>query len=163
MEPLPIEPSTIPEMTVIFRHAAAYFKLENRISYDAIYIKEPDLVDRKVAAETYYKDFLRATNAFKSFIAMNYSPFVGEYLSSLLSKTENSQFKNWTFLAFFHEDNETPLVNHKKSVDMIDLKTSILWDIQDHHFIKRFYLPLNHTLTFHNVLPVILESCGYSV
>ena len=161
MEPLPIDPSTIPEMTVIFRHAAASFKLDNHIRYDAIYIKEPDLADRKAAMEFYYNEFVRASNAFKSFIVMNYSPFVGEYFSSLLSKAETPNFKNWTYLAFFHEDNETLLIKHKKSVDMINLKTSILLNMQDYCFIKRFYLPLNHTLTFRDVSPVILESWGY--
>lgn len=163
MKPLPLDPNNIPEMSVIFRHAAVSFKIDNHIRYNAIYIKEPDLTDTKAATDFYYSEFLRASNSFKSFIVMNYSTFVGEYFSSLLSKTENPKFKNWTFLAFFHDDNETPLVNHKKGVNIIDLKTSILLNMQGHRFIKRFYLPLNHTLTFHNVLPIILESWGYSV
>jgi hypothetical protein len=161
MKPLPINPNTIPEMTVIFRHSAASFKLDNRIRYDAIYIKEPDLTDHKAAAETYYSDFVRASNAFKSFIVMNYNPFVGEYFSSLIAKPDTINFKNWIFLAFFHEENETLLIKHKKGADMVSLKTDILLSMQDHHFIKRYYLPLNHTLTFAEVLPILLEIWGY--
>ena len=161
MKPLPIDPKNLPEMTVIFRHAAASFKIDSRIRYDAIYIKEPDLTNRKAAIDFYYSEFIRAANIFKSFIIMNYSPFVGDYFASLLSTEETPNFKNWKFLAFFHEDNETLLIKHKKSVDMIDLKTNILLNMQERHFIKRFYLPLNHTLTYRDVLPVILESWGY--
>ena len=51
MKTLPIDLNNIREMTVIFRHAAASFKLDNHIRYDAIYIKEPYLTNQNVHAK----------------------------------------------------------------------------------------------------------------
>ena len=161
MEPLPLYPNNIPERTVIFRHPAVSFKLDSRIRFDAIYIKEPNLADQKAAIDYYYGELTHASNSFKSFIIMNYNELIGNYCASLMSGTAALNLGNWVFLAFFHEDEETLLVKHKKSVDMIDLKTSILLSMQDHRFIQRFTLPLNHILTFQDVMPILLKSWGY--
>ena len=151
----------IPERTVIFRHSAASFKLESRIRYDAVYIKDPDLTD-KITAETFYRNELdRIANSEKSFVIMNYNPIIADYFSTLLSNPDSYNYKNWIFLTFFHEDKDTFLVKHKKNMDVMEIKAKILLSIQEHKFIKQYILPYNHTLTFREILPVLLECWGY--
>jgi len=163
MFPQTLERKDLPEMTVVFRHTAASFKLESRIRYDAIYIKEPDLTDPISAQKIYFQELSRASNAFKSFIVMNYNPFIGSYFASLISGTETANIKNWHFLTFFHDDTETLLVKHKKSVDILGQKANLLSSMQKYPFIQQFTIPLGHTLTFHDIMPIILESWGYKV
>ena len=130
----------IPEITVIFRHKAASIKIDNRIRYDAIYIKDPDLADPVTAAAYYKSEISRAANSGKSFIVMNFNQIIASYFTALLSDTSTENYKNWVFLAFFHDDTDTLHVKHKKGVDIIDLKTAILLSMQDYHFIQRLYL-----------------------
>lgn len=163
MFPQTPERKDLPEMTVIFRHAAAYFKLDSRIRFDAIYIKEPGFTDPLAVREFYFDELARTSNAMKSFIVMNYTPFIGSYFDTLISGVDKPSVKNWHFISFFHDDSETLLVKHKKSIDILDLKTSLLLNMQNYPFIKRFALPLGHTLTFHDIMPIILKNWGYEV
>ena len=153
----------IPERTVIFRHPAVSFKLESRIRHDAIFIKEPDLTNKKTAFNFYKNELKRIEKSRKSFVILNYNLIIADYFSSLLSNPNSYEYKNWIFLTFFHEDDETLIVKHKKSVDILVQKTNILSDLGKHQFIRQFSLPLNHILTFHDVLPVLLKSWGYKV
>jgi len=163
MKPISIIRTDIPEKTVLFRHPAASFKVDSRIRYDAVYIKDPDLTSEKIALSFYKTELKRIENSEKSYIIMTYNPIISDYFSTLLSNPDSYDYKNWIFLAFFHEDNETLLLKHKKNIDILDLKAKILSSMEDHQFIQRFSLPLNHILTFNNILPILLESWGYKV
>jgi len=163
MEPISFIRTDITERTVIFRHPAASFKLDSRIRYDAVYIKDPDFSDESKTLIYYKTELNRIKNSKKSYIILNYNPIIADYFSTLISTSGSYEYKNWIFLTFFHEDDKTLLVKHKKSVDILALKTKILSSMEDRQFIQRFSLPLNHTLTFHDVLPILLKSWGYKV
>jgi hypothetical protein len=149
--------SEIPGMAVIFRHKAGIFKIDNQIRYDAVYIKDPDLSDIDTATAFYKNEIHRASNAGKSFIVMNFNTTIADYFNALLSKTDNCNYKNWIFLAFFNDDDITQ--TEKK----LEEKNSILLSMQDYHFIKKFSIPKNANLTFRAVLPIILETWGYNL
>jgi hypothetical protein len=93
----------------------------------------------------------------KSFIVLNFNKVIGDYFNSLLSTSNTHNYKNWIFLSFFHDDDET------QTQKSIDKKTDILLSMQDYHFIKKFTIPPNANLTFQAILPIILETWGYKV
>jgi len=161
MNPKSFIRTDIPERTVLFRHPAASFKVDSRIRYDTEYIKAPDLSDVSTALTYYKTELKRIENSKKSYVIMNYNPIIADCFSSLISDPDSYNYKNWVMLAFFHEDKDTFLVKHKKSVDIIDLKADILLSIQEHKFIKPFILPVNHVLTFQEVMRILLETWGY--
>jgi len=161
MNPISFIRTDIPERTVLFRHPAASFKVDSRIRYDAVYIKEPDLSDVSKALAYYKTELNRIEKSKKSYVIMNYNPIIADCFSSLLSIPDSYNYKNWVMLAFFHEDKDTLLVKHKKSIDIINLKVDILLSIQEHKFIKPYVLPVNHVLTFPEIMRILLETWGY--
>ena len=161
MHPISFIRTDIPERTIIFRHPAASFKLDSRIRYDAVYIKDPDLSNVNNANTFYQTELNHIKNSDKSFVIMNYNPIIADCFTSLLSNPDSYDYKNWIMLIFFHDDKDTVLVKHKKNTDIMKLKANILLGIQEHKFIKPYFLPFNHVLTFREVLRLLLESWGY--
>jgi hypothetical protein len=155
MEPQTYIRTDIPEMTVIFRHKAAQYKIDSQIRYDAVYIKDPDLSDTVAATAFYNKELLQAGNKGKSFIVMNFNQIIADYFNYLLSTPDTLNYKNWIFLSFFHDDEDI------QSEKAIDKKNDILEIMQDYHFIKKYTIPPNANLTFQALLPVILETWGF--
>jgi hypothetical protein len=147
----------IPEMTVIFRHKAASFKIDSQLRYDAVYIKDPDLSDKVTATDFYSNELHRASNSGKSFIIMNFNNIIADLFNTLISNPDTLNYKNWIFLSFFHDDDAAQT---KRSIDK---KVDILLNMQDYHFIKKFSIPPNANLTLRAVMPIILETWGYKL
>jgi len=160
MQPQTYFRTEVPEKIVIFRHKAASIKIDSQIRYDAVYIKDPDLSDKNTAAAYYKSEIDRAANSGKSYIVMNYNKIIGDYFNTLLSDTKTYNYKNWIFLAFFHDDTDTPMQKTRKNKNAIDAKADTLLSMQDCPFIKKFIVPCNATITYHSILPLMLENWG---
>ena len=152
--------TNIPSLQVIFRHKAASFKLASRLRRDALYIKEPDLTNEESAIAFYTKELKRVENSNKSFIVMNYNPIIGGLFRSLLNNPNTFEYKNWSFITFFHDDHATLSLQSRKIPDIIEEKVNILLDMLILSCMRRLIIPFNYEITLFYMLGIMLDERG---
>ena len=136
--------------TVIFLHDAVSFKLDQKITDDAVFIKkvESDLEGSGMDI-LYYVDAIReAALSDKNIIIMDFEYIIGVTIDTLMKVPGQYNFLNWHFYTFFHADTTPPNEKEHKMYNDSDEKYTILWDLLVCPMILKYALPVGHIVTY---------------
>jgi len=132
--------------TVIFRHPAAVFSLDENIWNNAKFIKEHRPEDSKSEGLYYAEAIGRATVSDKLFIVINYSPIIAGFFELLLTNSYSNKYMDWSFIAFFHDDEAFGKMQERQNVPDI-LKRNTLLNISNYGFIVKYTITPGYTVT----------------
>ena len=136
----------IPPKTIIFRHPAAVFKLDENIWNHAEFIKDYRLEDNTSEGFYYAEAIGRAIVSDKLFIVCNYNPIVAWFFESLLTNSCNKNYMDWNFIAFFHDDEASGEIQGRQIIPNV-LKRNTLLNISNYGFIVKYTIPPGYTVT----------------
>jgi len=136
----------IPPKTVIFRHPAAVFSLDENIWNNAKYIKNHRPEDGKSEGLYYAEAIGRATVSDKPFIVINYNPIIAGFFELLLTNSYSNKYMDWSFIAFFHDDKASGKMQERQNVTDV-LKRNTLLNISNYGFIVKYTITPGYTVT----------------
>ena len=132
----------MPPKTVIFRHPAAIFKLDDNIWNNAKFIKDYKPGGNTPEGFFYAEAIGRAIVSDKRFIVCNYNPVIAWFFESLLINSSNNRYMDWNFVAFFHDEASGGIQELSDAI-----KRNTLLNISNYGFIVKYSITLGYTVT----------------
>ncbi|MDR1838267.1 MAG: hypothetical protein LBQ93_01585 [Treponema sp.] len=129
--------------TVIFCHPVADFKLDRNIRRNAVYIRDCYLENHEERVIYYAMKIKKAFMSKKSYMVVNFSQLVIQVFEAILTNQDTWDYKDWSFMAFFHDDEESS----EGKIISADVKRDILIGMYHNSYMMEYTIPRGHTLT----------------
>ena len=137
------KPSVITPKTVIFCHPAADFKLDRNIRRKAVYIRDCYLENHEERVIYYAMKIKKALLSKKSYLVVNFNQLVIQVFEAILTNQDTWDYKGWSFMAFFHDDEDNGAGEHIPP----DVKREILIGMYHNSYMMEYTIPRGYTLT----------------
>ena len=133
----------VPPKTVIFCHPAAVFQLDENIRGKAVFIEDCNPENTWSRVMHYEKEIRKAANSDKLYVVVKYNQFMAECFEALLTDPDSCNYKDWSYMTFFHDDEA---YGTKEKISR-ETKRDILINMSGFAFMMRYTVKYGYTVT----------------